>query len=331
MMKRSDFIKLAGTASMSGFFLNKTFSDHPIIKPKRLSEGDTIGLIAPAGIIYQRSEFRRMEKVLNEFGLNVQFGKHVRRRFGYLSGTDEQRVEDLHNAFENPDVDAVMAVRGGWGCARLLPYINFDLIKQNPKLFCGFSDNTTLHLAFLHYSGLISFHGPNGNSDWSDLTKESFHKTVFEGEKTEFKSRGQITTIHSGKATGRLIGGNLSIFTTSLGTPYQPDTKGAILFLEDIAEAPYKIDRMLSHLTQAGILKDIRGFVFGKCTRCDEGGEYNFTLNDLFSKYIRPLGIPAIFNADIGHEEDNFTLPQGVEVELDADKGVLRLTESAVN
>lgn len=315
---------------MSGFFLNKTFSNLPLIKPKRLREGDTIGLIAPAGIVYQESEFRRMEKVLQELGLNVVFGKHVRRRYGYLSGTDEQRVEDLHNMFENSEVDAIMAVRGGWGCARLLPFINFDLIKQNPKIFCGFSDNTTLHLAFLHYAGLTSFHGPNGNSDWSDLTKESFQKTLFAAEKTEYKSREEISLIHPGKTTGRLIGGNLSIFTTSLGTPYQPDTKGAVLFLEDIGEAPYKVDRMLSHLTQAGVLKDINGFVFGKCTRCDEKGEYNFTLNNLFSKYINPLGIPAIYNADIGHEEDNFTLPQGAEVTLDADRGVLTLAESAV-
>lgn len=316
---------------MAGYFLKNSLPPRPVVKPKRLQKGDTIALIAPAGIIYDEREFSRMERILQGLDLYVVFGEYVRHKHGYLAGTDEQRAEDLHWAFQDPAIDAVMAVRGGWGCARLLPFIDFDLISHHPKVFCGFSDNTTLHLAFLHYSGLSTFHGPNGNSDWSELTRQSFTETVMQAQKTEYKSEGDCTVIHPGTATGRLIGGNLSIFTTSLGTPYQPDTDGAILFIEDIGEEPYKIDRLLAHLTQAGVLKNIRGFIFGNCTRCEPSSEFTFSLEELFSTYIKPLGVPAIFNADIGHEMNNFTLPQGAQAELDADRAIIRLTEPAVN
>lgn len=335
MMKRSDFLKQSGLAAASAFFLkqesrNKTKIDGKPVRPRALKPGDTIGLVAPAGIVYEEKEFERMEKILDGFGLKVKFGEHVRNRHVYFSGTDLQRAEDLNRMFADETVDGIMAVRGGWGCARILPYLDFDMISQNRKVYCGFSDNTTLHFALLHHTNLVSFHGPNGNSDWTDLTKSSFKEVIMEGKKAEFQSKSRVQQIIGGNAAGRLIGGNLTILTTSLGTPYQPDFEDAILFVEDIGEQVYKIDRMITHLKHAGVLEQISGFVFGRCTDCGSGNMPAFPMREMLQEHLEPFNIPAIMNADIGHEPDNFTIPQGVRAELDAGTGVIKLTESAV-
>ena len=164
-------------------------------------------MVAPAGIIYEETEFERMKSELQNFGLQTVFGDHVRNRHGYLAGTDANRASDLNRMFENPDIDGIMAVRGGWGCARILPYIDFQMISRNPKVYCGFSDNTTLHHAFMAYSNLHTFHGPNGNSEWTDLTKRSFESVVMNGDRTSYRSNSSVKTLVPGIATGRLIGG----------------------------------------------------------------------------------------------------------------------------
>lgn len=301
-----------------------------LIKPEKLSAGDTIALTAPAGIVYDDSEFDRMKLILESFGLNVVFGEFVRERYGYFAGTDHQRALDLNRFFENPDIKAIVAVRGGWGTARILPLLDFEMIKQNPKIYCGFSDNTTLHLALLKYCSLVSFHGPNGTSDWTDLTKSSFKNVLMEGRRAEYRSNSKVSTLVPGIVDGRLIGGNLSILTSSLGTRYQPETDGAILFVEDIGEEPYKIDRMLTHLKEAGLLEGIRGFIFGSCTNCTGSGTSRFSLREVLLHHIRPLGVPSMMNADIGHDPDNFTIPMGIEARLDAINGIFTLRESAV-
>ncbi|MEX2456676.1 MAG: LD-carboxypeptidase [Balneolaceae bacterium] len=332
-MKRSDFFKSAGALAVSSTFLGKAVNaqNKPLrIKPNRLKEGDTIGLVAPAGIIFDGEEFNRMRSVLEEMGFKVKFGDHVRKRHGYFSGEDEERAEDLNRMFADDEVNGIIAVRGGWGCARILRYLDFDMIRKNPKVYSGFSDNTTLHLAILAYSGLVTFHGPMGNSTWSDLTRKYFHEVLVEGKMSEMKSKSKVKTIQDGKSQGGLIGGNLSILTTSLGTPYQPDTRGGILFLEDIGESSYKIDRMLTHLREAGMMEDLAGFVFGKCTNCGDGTQPTFTLEEVLKQHIEPLGIPAIYGADISHEDDNFTLPMGLQADLNADDGTITLLEEAV-
>lgn len=331
-MKRSDFLKTLGSASLPlalPMAINHSNKQN-LNRPKKLMTGDVVGLVAPAGIIYDEAEFSRMQRELADLGLRSVFGDHIRNRHGYFAGTDQQRAADLNAMFNNPDIDGVIAVRGGWGCARILPYLDFQAIADHPKVYCGFSDNTTLHYALMAYSNLQTFHGPNGNSDWTDLTKQSFESVVMKGELTAFRSNSRVSTLVPGKATGQLLGGNMSILTSTLGTPYQAKFDDAILFVEDIGEDTYKIDRMMSHLEQAGILNAISGFVFGKCTDCSAGSPPTFSLMEVLDHYLGRFEVPAIYNADIGHEPDNFTIPMGGIAELDADKGVITLFEPAV-
>lgn len=348
-MRRSDFLKKGTYGALSAAGLGRlagrgsveetpgmrndieTRSDtKKLIKPKRLKPGDTVGFLAPAGIVYDRSDFVRMEKAMDEFGLNVRFGDYVRVRHGYFSGTDYQRAMDLNRFFVDASIDAIVAVRGGWGASRILPYLNFSSFRTHPKILCGFSDITTLHLAILKECGLVTFHGPNGASEWSDLTKKSFNDVLMKGKKARFISNGNVRTFTPGIAEGPMIGGNLTILTTSLGTSYQPDCTGAILFIEDIGEPVYKIDRMLTHLKGAGLLDAINGFIFGDCTECPRPRSDHFTMEEVIRQHIEPLGIPAMIGADISHGDDNFTIPVGGLARMDADEGVFELLESAV-
>ena len=334
-MKRRSFLKMAGFGSAAGVLdhfsdSGRTDTRRKLLKPKRLKPGDTVALTAPAGILYDESEFDRMKKDLESLGFNVVFGEFVRERYGYFAGRDHQRALDLNRFFADPQIDGIVSVRGGWGCSRILPYLDFERIRQNPKVYCGFSDNTTLHLAFLAYSGLISFHGPNGASEWNEFTKQSFRDVVMDGLEAEYVSSSRVDTLYSGSAEGRLTGGNLSILVTSLGTPYAPDPEGAILFVEDIGEEPYKVDRMLTHLARAGFLDNISGFVFGQCTDCKPDNSRGFTMKEVIKHHILPLEIPAVAGMDIGHDDNNFTIPVGVKASLDADRGVLKLMEPGV-
>lgn len=333
-MKRIDFIKTAGLGALTFPLTHKTPGyerSETLVKPKKLKKGDTLALTAPAGLVFNKSDFEKMEKNLDELGLNVVFGEFVRERFGYFAGNDHQRALDLNRFFADPDVDGIMAVRGGWGCARILPYLDADLITRNPKVYCGFSDNTTLHLWLQKHCNLISFHGPNGTSEWTDLTRKSFESVIMEGEKFNFQSNSDVETVAPGKAEGVLMGGNLTILTTSLGTDYQPSLDGALLFVEDIGEPVYKVDRMLTHLKRANMLDDIRGFIFGQCTDCEDEERRFFTLKEVIKQHFLSLEIPVVMGVDISHNPDNFTVPMGVPTLLDADKGVFSLLEPGVD
>ena len=326
---------MAGFGSAASVFdrfydSGRTEPARQLLKPKRLKPGDTVALTAPAGILYDESKFERMKEDLESFGFNVVFGEFVRKRYGYFAGRDYQRALDLNRFFASPEIDGIISVRGGWGCSRIIPYLDFERIRNHPKVYCGFSDNTTLHLAFLAHSGLISFHGPNGASEWNEFTRKSFRDVVMDGKKAEYVSSSSVETIFAGSAEGPLTGGNLSILVTSLGTPYEPDPEGAILFVEDIGEEPYKVDRMLTHLARSGFLNKISGFIFGQCTDCEPDGSRGFTMKEVIQQHILPLEIPAVMGMDIGHEANNFTIPMGVKASLDADKGVLSLMEPGV-
>lgn len=318
---------------LSGTFLNNTpglIPERKLIKPKKLNPGDTVGLTAPAGILYDESEFVRIKQDIESLGLNVHFGEFVRKRHGYFAGRDYQRALDLNRFFANPDIDGIISVRGGWGCSRILPYLDFERIRKHPKIYCGFSDNTTLHLAFLAYSGLVSYHGPNGASEWNSFTKQNFKTVLMEGGDIIYRKGMRQTTLRPGVAEGPIIGGNLTVFTTSLGTPYEPDLTGAILFFEDIGEPAYKIDRMLTHLSRAGKLSAINGFIFGQCTDCDKETDRGFTRQEVIEQHIGPLNIPTLIGMEIGHDENNLTIPIGLNGRLDAESGTLELLESAV-
>lgn len=334
-MKRRSFLKMAGLGSAAGFlerYLNpeESTKNRNLIKPKRLKSGDTVALTAPAGILYDESEFDRMKKDLESFGFNVVFGEFVRERYGYFAGRDYQRALDLNRFFADPEIDGIISVRGGWGCSRIVPYLDFERIRAHPKVYCGFSDNTTLHLAFLAYSGLVSFHGPNGASEWNEFTKKSFRDVVIEGKLASYVSESSVETLYGGSTEGPLTGGNLSILVTSLGTPYELNPEGAILFVEDIGEEPYKVDRMLTHLARAGFLEKISGFIFGQCTNCEPDNDRGFTMKEVIQQHIMPLEIPAVLGMDIGHDANNITIPVGVKASLNADLGVLSLLEPGV-
>lgn len=315
-----------------------------LVRPPRLRRGDVIGLVAPSGATYEADDRNLVDEVVRALGFEPRHGAHSMDRYGYLAGQDRDRAADVNTMFADPEVKAILCVRGGWGVARMLPFVNFDLARANPKAVMGFSDITGLHMALQARAGLISFHGSNAASGWGPISVASFNELLVEGAAAEFRNpparedrlvqrRARTVTITPGVARGRLIGGNLTVFSALAGTPYMPDTRGAILVLEDINEAEYRIDRMLTQLRLAGLLDGIAGFVFGQCTSCvDEGPGYgNFLVSELLDQHIRPLGVPAFNGLMIGHIADQPFLPLGAEVELDAAKGTLRLLAPAVS
>ena len=312
-------------------------------KPGRLHPGDTVGLIEPASASDEAFDITLVEEAIVAMGLKPKRGAHLLNRFGYLAGSDKDRAADVNAMFADSQVKAIFAVRGGWGCARMLPFLDWDVIRANPKLLIGYSDITALHMAIAAKApGTISIHGPNAGSAWGKASVESFRGLAFDGAMPLYQNpvpaedrlvqrrlRTQIIT--SGKAQGRLLGGNLTVLTALAGTPYLPSFDGAILFLEDVDEAEYRIDRMLTQLGQAGVLHKLAGAVFGQCTDCraKEGGSA-FTLGDILRQHLGALGIPAFQGAFFGHMPDQYSIPVGARAEIDASAGTMRLLEPAV-
>ncbi|WP_208404958.1 S66 peptidase family protein [Sphingobium vermicomposti] len=315
----------------------------PVGKPHRLRPGDTVGLIEPAGFTDDLFDLAVVQETIVAMGLKPKLGKHLAERRGYLAGTDADRAADVNAMFADPDVRAVFAVRGGWGCARILPLLDFATIRANPKLLVGFSDITALHLAFAARAGFPTIHGPNAASSWPRFSWDAFRAIAFDGatptlvnpighEDRLVQRSGRIRTFRGGKGTGRLLGGNLTVLAALAGTPWLPDFDGAILFLEDVGEAPYRIDRMLTQLSLAGLLGKVAGVVFGQCTNCaaSEPSYGGFTVSEVLQQHFEPLGVPAFQGASIGHIASQFSLPVGVRAEIDADIGSIRLLEPAV-
>jgi muramoyltetrapeptide carboxypeptidase len=310
--------------------LNKT-----IIKPPALKPGDTVAITSPAGAVWDAAQIKTFSSILKDFGFNVVLGKTLGEKFGYFAGTDALRANELNSFITDQTVKAIFCMKGGWGCARLLDKLDYALIEKNPKALIGFSDITTLLIAITAKTGLVTFHGPVGNSGWNAWTSAVFKSVtmntnslpVFVNPVTE----DAIVTINSGKANGELVGGNLSVITSLMGSSYLPDWKNKILFLEDVKEEPYRIDRALTQLKLCGVLNSISGFVFGKCAKClAEEPQKAFTFHDVIFQHIKPLGIPAFYGAMIGHIENKLTLPLGIKAELDADQGILSLKENSV-
>ncbi|MEM8487797.1 MAG: LD-carboxypeptidase [Bacteroidota bacterium] len=312
------------------------------MKPKALAVGDTVGLVSPAGVTYETVQIEIIEETLDVLGLKMKAGEHMMNRWGYFAGTDEERATDINTMFSDDSVDAIFALHGGWGSARIIEKIDYGLIRKNPKIFMGYSDVTALLLALYAQTGLITFHGPNGNSVWNPFAAQYLDALVFKGDQVLYKNpktegqglvpiENRTRTITTGKARGRLVGGNLTVLTAMLGSPRMPEWSGHILFLEDIGEAVYRVDRMMTQLKLAGVLDQISGFVFGACTDCKADSGYNsFTLSEVIDQHIKPLGIPAYAGAMIGHIKDKFTIPIGIEAEIDAENGTIQLLEAAV-
>lgn len=319
-------------------------------KPPRLNYGDTVGIIAPASAPPNPRIIDRSVEVLERLGFKPKLAPNVRRRWGFLAGSDRERAADLMKMFTDRKVNAIVCVRGGYGTARLLPLLDYGKIRANAKIFIGYSDITSLHCAFLVKANLISLHGPMLNSDFikDDLpqfTLQSFLRTLMEPEPAgslasglKRKGRGrnsEVSVLRSGRASGQLIGGNLSLLCTTLATPYQPNFKDRILFLEDLDEVPYRFDRMLTHLLNAGLLQQVAGIAIGTNKDCIDPNakgcrEYRQTMEDVFKERLAALKVPVVLGLPFGHVPLNATLPVGVRATLDGVTGDLVIEESAV-
>lgn len=304
-----------------------------IVKPRRLQVGDTVALINPAAFNYKK-EIEDFFKVMEKLGLKVKLGEHFYDRYGYLAGKDADRAADVNAAFADDSVRAIFTGMGGWGCGRILPLLDYNIIGNNPKIIMGFSDITALLLAIYAKTNRVTFHGPLGASTWSPFTVDYVKKVLFEGGSVTMQNSQsvQVATIGRGTARGKLIGGNLSVIAAMVGSAYLPEWENNILFVEEVGEEVYRIDRMLTQLKLAGILDKISGFIFGQCTKCEaEKPQESLTLPQVLSDHIRPLNIPAWYGSMVGHIREQFTLPIGLEVEIDADSGTIKLLESAVS
>ncbi|WP_414752518.1 S66 peptidase family protein [Anabaena sp. CCY 9910] len=305
-----------------------------IIKPQRLQVGDTVGLIAPAGTFEPRY-IEVVQQHLTNLGLKAKVGRHILDRYGYLAGRDADRAQDVNDMFADDSVQAILAMRGGWGCNRILPLLNYPLIRSHAKILMGYSDITSLLLAINARSRILTFHGPVATSTWTPFMLEYLKRILFNAEAVTLENtdspEGKVQTITPGKAQGQLVGGNLSVLSAMVGSPYLPGWQNRILFLEDVNEDVYRVDRMLTQLKNAGILYRISGFIFGQCTDCKPTNDKSQTLIEVLQDHITPLKIPAWYGAMIGHIQDKFILPIGANVEIDADAGTIELLEAAVN
>lgn len=349
-MHRRELLQSLALAGFAGVVAGKASvsaeAAPPAIKPKRLAPGDTVVLVSPASATFNSVDLQIAKESLEALGFKVRAGEHMLERHGYLAGEDKARADDINKAFADKSVAAVHAIRGGWGSARVLPYLDYDTIRRNPKVLLGYSDITALHMAINGKTGLTTFHGPIGLGRWDAWSVDYYKRVLMAGEQVTFSPKQglsdrnsltqtefRVQTITPGRARGRLLGGNLSILAAVMGSPYVPDFQDAILFCEDVGEDYYRIDRMVTQLKLAGVLGKIKGFVFGGCSECGPGnGNFGaLTLEEIFSDHIKPLGVPAWQGAMIGHAQPQWTLPEGAQVEIDATAGTITLLEAAVS
>jgi muramoyltetrapeptide carboxypeptidase len=316
----------------------------PLLKPERLNFGDTVGIVAPASAPPDPKAVDRAAAALERFGFKPKLAKHVRARLGFLAGTDRERATDLMAMFADKKVTAIICLRGGYGSARILERLDYEVIRRNPKILSGYSDITSLHFALTQKINLISFHAPMLNGALADpkvpdFTRKSFFRTVMEakpsGSIVEGNDGNTVSILLGGSAEGRLIGGNLSLICASLGTPFQPSFKGKILFFEDVSEKPYRLDRMLTQLLNAGIFSQVAGVAVGVNHDCVDpdakpDGEYRQSGADVVKERLSQLRVPVVTGLPFGHVDLNATIPVGVMAQLDGKRGDLIITESAV-
>jgi len=349
-MDKRNFLRTLGTGlvcatSLSPLSVVKAQSGHgdniPTRYPKLLKKGDTIGIICPSGAIDDNLSFMLAQETFETLGFRVKWGKHVHDRLGHLAGTDAARLADLHQMFEDEEVKAIICMRGGSGAARLLDKIDYQLIQRHPKIFLGYSDITALHSAINTQTGLITFHGAVGISSWTTALGQQFENLFIAGKPPVYENpvdkgnelvatQNRIQTITSGTAKGKLLGGNLAVLTGIAGSFYFPDFTNSILFLEEVSEELYRIERMFCQLRLTGALTKIKGFIFGQCSDCKPGAGYGSqNLDQILDDYIKPLQIPAYQGAMIGHIRNQFILPVGAQIEMNANKGTF-VVESKV-
>ncbi len=323
----------------------------PPIYPPALGPGDTIAFVAPAGPL-DAARMDLARRRLEALGFVVKVPDDLYRTRGYLAGNDQRRADELMAAFRDPEVDAVFPGTGGYGATRMLNLIDYDVIRENPKVFIGFSDITALHLAIGKKTGLITFHSPvpmwglGSEDNLHPFAEKYLWRALLRSEYLDSQGRPlstgysyfippdgpQIKTIAPGVGRGRLTGGNLSLVVALMGTEFEIDTDGAVLFIEDVGERPYRIDRYLSQLRLAGKFDGLAGAILGQFSDCEpKEDESSLTLEQVFDDYFGKLKVPVIGNFPAGHSRYNATLPLGALVEVDADAGCVTVLESPVN
>ncbi|NWF90874.1 MAG: LD-carboxypeptidase [Ignavibacteriaceae bacterium] len=313
------------------------------IKPPRLIPGDTLGLAAPGSYISE-DELKDSIANLEMLGFEVTYNERILSKTGYLAGDDKSRAAELHSMFADKKVKGIICARGGYGCQRILPMLDYDLIKMNPKVLIGYSDITALVNAIYLKTGLITFHGPVGISSFNEFSVKYFNEVlinpsanlILESAKGEDqKDDEKIQTIFSGKAVGELVGGNISVINSLIGTEFDFNAEGKIIFLEEIGEEPYRIDRMLTQLIQAGKFEKAAGIALGVFKNCepkekDPSFDSSFSLMEVLFDRLSRLNIPIIYGLSFGHIKNKFTLPVGIKAELDTMNQTITLLENAV-
>ncbi len=302
------------------------------IRPNRLKVGDTVGVVALCSPLAMEKLPERLE-FIESLGLQYKLGETVGLTGKYLAGTDEERLNDLHKMIQDPEVKAIFCLRGGYGAARILDQIDYQLLTENPKIFWGFSDVTSFHNAFQEYSNIVTFHGPMlssvGSNHFTELSKKMFQQLFMPFEIQYDEKLSPLHTIVQGSTQGELTGGNLHRLVSTLGTKFEINTKGKILLFEDIGEPLQKIDGMLNQLRLARKLEAAAGFVIGDFSELEDGASIEDVWN-IFKEYLNPLGKPTVAGFQIGHCEPNIAVPLGVEAILDADLKVLRILPGVV-
>lgn len=349
-MNRRDLIKgiVAATAAIkiadlsNNLYSKDLLPQKKTIKPNALKIGDKVGIIAPGTNVMDPDEINKAVEVIKWLGLEPVFAESLLEQIGYKTRKAELRANDFNKMFADKNIKAVFCIRGGYGSQQILKFIDFDIVKNNPKIFLGYSDITALHLAINRYAGLITFHGPVLLSAYTNFTANTLKSMLF-GESqyplsltnpdglSGIRKVFPMRTIKEGKATGKLIGGNLSIVASLMGTKFEIETTNKILFLEDVGEAPFRIDRMLGQLSLAGKFDKAAGIVFGKCEDC-QGDEstWDSSLGEVLDYYFKPLDIPVFYGLLFGHSSNQLTLPINVSAELDSINQTLTILESPV-
>ena len=302
----------------------------PLARPRALKPGDTIGLVAPASA-FDRGEFEAGVAAVRARGFQVRYREDIFERLRYLAGPEDRRADEIHQMFRDPEVHAIFGVRGGYGASRVIHLLDAGLIRQHPKIFVGMSDLTTLLLWLNRHCGLVAFHGPvvARRGGWSAFTWRHLIDTL-EGKVSAkpLRPRG-LEAVTSGVAEGLLLGGNLTILSHSIGTPWQPDLRGAILFIEEVNERYFRIDRKIIHLRTAGMLHGVAGVLVGHVHKSGEkkSGE---TLKEILQDVLGDLGVPVLMGFPAGHARNNVTLPMGPRVRIDAGQRAVWMLESGV-
>ncbi|HEX8299728.1 MAG TPA: LD-carboxypeptidase [Rubricoccaceae bacterium] len=302
--------------------------------PRRIRPAGRIGLVAPAGVLRSVGQVEEAVADMRAMGFETRVGRHALDRFGFLAGSDQNRADDFMAMVTDPDVDAIVCMRGGYGCARILPLLDYDAIRAAAKPIVGYSDVTALLLAIYAKSGLVSFHGPVGISSWTGTTAAAFRDVLVRGETLSVEGetdRDRITTetVRRGTAEGPLAGGNLSVVASLAGTGYLPDFDGHVVFFEETGEESYRLDRLFTQLEMAGVLRAPAAVVFGQCSQCSDGGSA-WTAEEVLRDHLGSYRCPAWIGAPVGHVSPVYTLPVGLRVRTDADAGTLEAVGPAV-